>query len=250
MKIDLQIRIQDEKIIVDSPQKNHHQEYKNLLGMANGRVVSIGQSLDDLIKENPQNEDKFREEVKFEPIYIPSSNDLDNLQFFLEYQVVQLRNMDAAGARLVSRLINSNSILYSLDLPNYENIKESVRHQFEFSLTKYVVHELRINQVSAGWEKWQRRVLEASRPILLLAWPILWYFFVLWISQYISSTGFMIWFVYIAAFFAIYYLVVLLRVLILKKILPRDLIRSELLSPRVGHGKFGVFVAHKFFDNQ
>jgi hypothetical protein len=59
MNMDIQVRVDKEKIFVDIPQKGEQHEFKNLLGLANGRVVSIGQSLADLIMENPQNEDNF-----------------------------------------------------------------------------------------------------------------------------------------------------------------------------------------------
>lgn len=248
MRYDIQVQVHDGKIVIISHQKNYRREFKNMQGkIPNGTIVAIGQNLADLIRENPQNADKFREEVKFEPLYTASTQGLDNLHFFIEFQILQLRNRRS----LVSRLINPESIVCSLELPDYESMDENVRKPFEFSLTKFVVRELKVNNVHKGWEKWQRRVLEISRPILLLAWPLLWYLFVIFISRYMDSLGLtIIWVVYILAFVAIYFFVVLLRVLLLKNILPHDLIRSELLNPRVGVGKFGVFLVNKFFEKK
>jgi hypothetical protein len=90
MNMHLQVRVDKEKIFVDIPQKGEQHKFKNLLGLANGRVVSIGQSLADLIMENPQNEDKFREEVKFEPLYTASAEGLERLHLFLDFQRHQL----------------------------------------------------------------------------------------------------------------------------------------------------------------
>lgn len=243
MKIDLQIRIQDEKIIVDSPQKNHHQEYKNLLGMANSRVVSIGQSLDDLIKENPQNEDKFREEVKFEPLYTPSAEGLEKLHLFLSYQRHQL-------SVVRTPFFNSKSIDLILDLPKYESIDAGARNQFEFSLTKFVVRTLAINNDLKGWQKWQRWTLELSRFLSLLIWPFLWYWFVLSIAFMVENLGVGRWLVYLAGLFVIYYLLLFMKTFILKFFLPHDLLRGELLSPSMGMGKYGKFLVEKLLDQK
>jgi hypothetical protein len=247
MHVDIQIRIRDGKIFVDADQKNYQREFKNLLGLiANSRIVSVGQSLDDLIKENPQNEDKFREEVTFEPLYTASAHGLDNLQFFVEFVVMQLRQ----GNTLFSRL-RPEAITCRLEIPDYESIDEDIRKLFEFSLTKFVVRELRINDGLRGWEKWHRVVLEMSRPVLLFLWPLLWYLFVAFMSRYVEYLGLSVsWIIYIAAFAVFYYFAVLLRVLILKNILPHDLLKSELLSPRVRMGKFGAFLANKLFDTK
>jgi hypothetical protein len=243
MKIDVQIQIRDEKIIVDSPQKNHHQEYKNVLGMANGRVVSIGQSLDDLIKENPQNEDKFREEVKFEKLYTPSAEGLEKLHLFLGYQKHQL-----SVARIP--FSNSKSINLTLDLPKYESIDASARNQFEFSLTKFVVRTLTINNDLKGWQKWQRWTLELSRFLSLLVWPFLWYWFVLSIAFMVENLGVGRWLVYLAGLFVIYYLLLFMKTFILKFFLPHDLLRGELLSPSMGMGKYGKFLVEKLLDKE
>lgn len=242
--MDIHIQVRDEKVVVDSRQKNHHAEFKNLLGkIPNGTVVAIGQSLQDLIRENPQNQEKFREEVKFEPIYTSSGVGLDNLHFFIEYLMMKLRNQ-----RNFLSMFMTEPVICTLDLPDYETINEDVRKQFEFTLTKFVARELTVNRQQKGWEKWQRRLLEFSRPILLLTWPVLWYVIVLLIAPFISGLGLGIWVIYILAFFALYYFAVVLRVLILKNLLPHDLIRSELLSPRVGLGRFGVFLVGKLFS--
>jgi hypothetical protein len=245
MKVDLQIRIRDGKIFVDSAQKDCRQEFRNLLGLiANSRIVSVGQSLEDLIKENPHNEDKFREEVKFEPLYTASAQGLDNLQFFVEFIVMQLRKRNTLFSRLKPEVITC-----ALEIPDYESIDKGMRELFEFSLTKFVVRELKVNNVLRGWEKWHRVVLETSRPLLLFIWPLLWYLFVIFMSRYVDYLGLAVsWGIYIASFAALYYFAVLLRILILKAILPHDLIRSELLSPRVRMGKFGVFLVNKLFD--
>ncbi|MBM4426558.1 MAG: hypothetical protein FJ031_04895 [Chloroflexi bacterium] len=241
MKIDVQIQIRDEKIIVDAPQKNHHQEYKNVLGMANGRVVSIGQSLDDLIKENPQNEDKFREEVKFEKLYTPSAEGLEKLHLFLSYQKHQL-----SAAR--SPFFSSKSINLILDLPKYENIDARARNQFEFSLTKFVVRTLTINNDLKGWQNWQRWTLEAGRFLSLLMWPFLWYWFVLSTAFLMEGLGVGRWLVYLAGLFVIYYLLLFMKTFILKFFLPHDLLRGELLSPSMGMGKYGKFLVEKLLD--
>jgi hypothetical protein len=247
MKVDLQIQVRDGMIVVDSRYKDHHRELKNIQGLIpNGTVVAIGQNLADLIRENPQNADKFREEVKFEPLYTSSARGLDNLFFFIELQILQLRR----GKGVFSRLVNPESISCSLDLPDYESIDEDVRKPFEFSLTKFVVRELKINGKVKGWERWHRQVLEISRPIFLMVWPVLWYLSVLLIYPILSGLGLAIWIFYIAVFFALYYFVILLRVLILKNFLPHDLLRSEMLSPRIGLGKFGQFMVEKFFNTK
>jgi hypothetical protein len=243
MKIDVQVQIRDEKIIVDSPQKNHHQEYKNVLGMANGRVISIGQSLDDLIKENPQNEDKFREEVKFEKLYTPSAEGLEKLHLFLSFQKHQL-----SAARV--SFLNSKSIDLILDLPKYESIDASARNQFEFSLTKFVVKKLTINNDLKGWKSWQRWTLEAVRFLSLLVWPFLWYWFVLSTAFLMESLGVGRWLVYLAGLFVIYYLLLFMKTFILKFFLPHDLLRGELLSPSMGMGKYGKFLVEKLLDKE
>lgn len=243
MKIDVQIQIRDEKIIVAAPQQDHHQEYKNVLGMANGRVVSIGQSLNDLIKENPQNEDKFREEVKFEKLYTPSAEGLEKLHLFLSYQKHQL-----SAVRIP--FFNSKSINLTLDLPKYESIDASARNQFEFSLTKFVVRSLTINNDLKGWQNWQRWTLEASRLLSLLVWPFLWYWFVLSIVFLVENLGVGRWLVYLAGLFVIYYLLLFIRTFILKFFLPHDLLRGELLSPSMGMGKYGKFLVEKLLDKE
>jgi hypothetical protein len=94
-------------------------------------------------------------------------------------------------------------------------------------------------------------VLEMSRPVLLFFWPLLWYLFVAFMSRYVEALGLSVsWIIYIAAFAVFYYFAVLLRILILKNILPHDLLKSELLSPRVRMGKFGAFLANKLFDTK
>lgn len=243
MKIDVQIQVRDEKIIVDAPQKNHHQEYKNLLGMANGRVVSIGRSLDDLIKENPQNEDKFREEVEFERLYTPSAEGLEKLHLFLSYQKHQLSTAKTS-------FFNSKSIDLTLDLQKYESIDTNARDQFEFSLTKFVVRTLTINNELKGWKNWQRWSLELSRFLSLLAWPFLWYWFVLSIAFLVENLGIGRWLVYLAGLFLIYYLLLLIKTFILKFFLPHDLLRGELLSPSMGMGKYGKFLVEKLLNKE
>jgi len=243
MAVEIKIQISGDKIVVDAPQKEYHHEFKNTLArIPSGAVIAIGQSLADLVKENPHNEEKFRAEVEFAPIYNASPKGLETLLFFLEFLATKLRR----GRGLYARFLDSEALVYDLDLPAYESIDETARKQFEFSLTKFVVRGLTINAEVRGWEKWQRQVLEISRPAFLLAWPFLWYLFVLIVAPLAAGLGFGGWLIYLAGLLAIYYFVILLRVLVLKSFLPRDLLRSEMLSPRLGMGKFGVYVAGKF----
>ncbi|MDP1545871.1 MAG: hypothetical protein Q8L87_07600 [Anaerolineales bacterium] len=243
MNMDLQVRVDNEKIIVDIPQKGEQREFKNVLGLANGRVVSIGQSLADLIRENPQNEKKFREEVKFEPLYTASAEGLERLHLFLSFQKHQL-----SAARIP--LFNSRSINLILDLPKYESIDENARNQFEFSLTKFVVKKLTINNDLKGWKNWQRWTLEISRSMSLLVWPFLWYWFILSIAFLMESLGIGRWLVYLAGLFVIYYLLLFIRTFILRFFLPHDLLRGELLSPSMGMGKYGKFLVKRLIDKE
>jgi hypothetical protein len=243
MNMDFQVRVDHEKIFMGIPQKGEQREFKNVLGLANGRVVSIGQSLDDLIKENPQNEDKFREEVKFEPLYTASAEGLENLHLFLSFQKHQLN-----AAR--NRFLNSKSINLTLDLPKYESIDASARDQFEFSLTKFVVRTLTINNDLKGWKNWQRWTLELSRHLSFLVWPFLWYWFVLSIAFLVENLGVGRWLVYLAGLLVAYYLLLFIRTFILKFFLPHDLLRGELLSPNMSMGKYGRFLVEKLLDKE
>lgn len=243
MNMDIQVRVDKEKIFVDIPQKGEQHEFKNLLGLANGKVVSMGQSLADLIMENPQNEDKFREEVKFEPLYTASAEGLERLHLFLDFQRHQLN-----AAR--NLFLTSKSIDLILELPKYESVDENVRNQFEFSLTKFVAKKLTINNDLKGWKKWQRWTLEISRFMSLLALPFLWFWFVLSIAYLVKNFGVGIWLVYLVAFFVIYYLLLFIRTFILKFFIPHDLLRCELLRPDMGMGKYGKFLVKKMLDKE
>jgi hypothetical protein len=148
-------------------------------------------------------------------------------------------------------MFSSNSIAFRLELPDYEKIEVAARQQFEFVATKFVAGELTINNDAKGWEKWHRRVLEASRPAFLIAWPFLWYFFVLFVASLTEGLGVWRWLIYLAGLLAIYYALLLLRVLFLKVFLPLDLLKSELLNPKMGMGKFGAWVVERFLkENQ
>ena len=242
MAVEIKVQVRSDKILVNAPQKEFQQEYRNTLAtISSGAVVAIGQSLADLIRENPHNAEKFREELTFSPIYASNEKGLQNLLFFLEYLAVKLRK-----GGMFSRIFSSNSLVFQLELPEYENIEISTRQQFEFVATKFVSGELTINNDAKGWQKWQRRVLEISRPAFLLAWPFLWYFFVLFVASLTEGLGLLRWLFYLAGIFVIYYVLMLFRVLALKLFLPLDLLKSELLSPKMGMGKFGAWVVERF----
>ena len=246
MAIEVKIQVRNEKIQVDAPQSGFHQEFKNTLAtIPNGSVVAIGQSLAELIRENPHNEEKFREDLKFLPIYAVSEKGLQNLLFFLEFIAIKLRK----GRGMFSRLSASNSLVLQIELPNYENMDILSRQQFEFTATKFIVNGLTINGETKGWGKWQRRVLEISRPVFLLLWPLLWYFFVLFVAPLTESLGVLRWAFYRAGLFLICYGVAFLRMFVLRQILPIDLLKSELLNPRMGNGKFGDWVVDKFLTD-
>ncbi len=242
MAVEVKVQVRIDKILVDAPQKEVHQEFRNTLAtIPSGAVVAIGQSLADLIKEKPHNAEKFREELTFSPIYASNEKGLQNLLFFLEYLAVKLRK-----GGMFSRISSSNLLAFQLELPEYEKIEISTRQQFEFAVMKFIAGELTINNDAKGWEKWQRRVLEVSRPAFLLAWPFLWYFFVLFVASLTEGLGLLRWLFYLAGLFASYYLLMLFRVLALKLFLPVDLLKSELLSPKMGMGKFGAWVVERF----
>ncbi len=246
MAMEIKILVDGNRIVVDAPQKEYHHEFKNTLAtIPNGMVIALGQSLDDLIKENPHNENKFRDEVTVVPLYTASAIGLDNLTLLLEYQVRLLRNRMG----FFSRILSCNVVLCHLELPDYEKIDERAQRQFEFSAIRFVVRDLTINNEAKGWEKWQRYVLEISRFVFLLIGTFLWYLFVVSIAQLMLNLGMGRWVIYLLGLFAIYYFVVLLRVLFLRSFLPHDLLRSEMLSPRIGLGKFGIFLVKNFFRN-
>jgi hypothetical protein len=229
MIVDIRIQVHDEKIMVESKQKGYRTNLKNLLGsISSGMVVAIGQSLEDLIRENPHNEDKFKEEVKFEQLYTPSAKGLENIQFFLAYQAVQLGKQRS----FLSRMFGSESLICDLELPGYEQIDEDVRKQFEYSMTKSAVRELRVNSVPVGWETWQRSLLTFTRSLLPFLVFLVWYGFLVMTSQYIDSL-LLILFVWAISLAACYYLMAFLRIFLLKQFLPHDLLVSE-LKDRIG----------------
>jgi hypothetical protein len=229
MIVDIRIQVHDEKIMVESKQKGYRTNLKNLLGsISSGMVVAIGQSLEDLIRENPHNEDKFKEEVKFEQLYTPSAKGLENIQFFLAYQAVQLGKQK----NLLSRMFGSESLICDLELPGYEQIDEDVRKQFEYSMTKSAVRELRVNSVPVGWETWQRSLLAFTRSLLPFLVFLVWYGFLVMTNQYIDSL-LLILFVWAISLAACYYLMAFLRIFLLKQFLPHDLLVSE-LKDRIG----------------
>ena len=224
--VDIRIQVHDEKIMVESKQKGYRINLKNSLGsISSGMVVAIGQSLEDLIRENPHNEDKFKEEVKFEQLYTPSAKGLENMQFFLAYQAVQLGKQRS----FLSRMFGSESLICDLELPGYEQIDEDVRKQFEYSMTKSAVRELRINSVPVGWEVWQRSLLAFTRSLLPFLVFLVWYGFLVMTSQYVYSLHLVwIFLVWVLSLAACYYLMIFIRTFLLKQFLPHDLLVSEL----------------------
>jgi hypothetical protein len=142
---------------------------------------------------------------------------------------------------LLSRLFGSESLICSLELPDYEQIDEDVRKQFEYSLIKSAVRELTINAVPVGWEAWQRSLLALTRSSLPFLALLAWYVSLLMTSQYLYSLHWalmlFVWMISLAAF---YYLMMLIRILLLRPFLPRDLLRSELKDRGSGIGKLGL----------
>lgn len=226
MIVDIRIQVANEKITVESKQKEYRVNLKNSLGsISSGMVVAIGQSLDDLIRENPHNADKFKEEVKFEQLYTPSAKGLENIQFLLAYQAMQL----SKKKNLLSRLFGSDSLICNLELPGYEQINADVRKQFEYSLTKSVVRELRVNTISAGWEAWQRNLLTLTRAFLPFLVFLVWYVLLMITSQFLNALHvFLILLVWVVSLAACYYLMAFIRILLLRRFLPQDLLVSEL----------------------
>mgnify|MGYP006322936183 FL=1 len=226
MVVDIRIQVSDGKIMVESKQKGYHLNLKNTLGsIPSGMVVAIGQSLEDLIRENPHNAGKFKEEVKFEQLYTASAKGLENLQFFFAYQAVQLGKQK----NLLGRLFGSEALICNLELPDYEKIDEDVRKQFEYTMTKSAVRELRINTVSVGWEVWQRSLLGLTRSLLPLLVFLVWYLFLMMTSQYIYSLHLaFILLVWVISLVSFYFLMMFIRTFLLKRFLPQDLIVSEL----------------------
>lgn len=226
MIVDIRIHVRDGNITVESKQKGYRINLKNTLGnISSGMVVAIGQSLDDLIRENPHNEDKFKEEVKFEQLYTASAKGLENMQFFLAYQAVQLGKQ----RNFLSRLFGSESLICDLELPGYEQIDEDVRKQFEYSTTKSAVRDLRINAVSVGWEVWQRSLLAFTRSLLPFLVFLVWYGFLVMTSQYVYSLHWIwIFLIWVLSLAACYYLMVFIRTFLLRRFFPQDLLVSEL----------------------
>jgi hypothetical protein len=228
MIVDIRIQVHDEKIMVESKQKGYRVNLKNMLGsISSGMVVAIGQSLDDLIRENPHNADKFKEEVKFEQLYTPSAKGLENIQFLLAYQTMQL----SKKKNLLSRLFGSDSLICNLELPGYEQIDADVRKQFEYSLFQMGVSNIWINNKINDWKILHRLVLKFSRVILPFAGILLWYGFVLVVDQYKNLINWaLVLFIWVMSFVVFYYLSILIRILILRNFLPHDLLRIETLD--------------------
>jgi hypothetical protein len=226
MIVDIRIQVANEKITVESKQKEYRVNLKNSLGsISSGMVVAIGQTLDDLIRENPHNADKFKEEVKFEQLYTPTAKGLENIQFLLAYQAMQL----SKKKNLLGRLFGSDSLICDLELPGYEQIDADVRKQFEYSLIKSVVRELRVNMISAGWEAWQRNLLALTRAFLPFLVFLVWYVSLMITSQFLNALHvFLILLVWVVSLAACYYLMAFIRILLLRRFLPQDLLVSEL----------------------
>jgi len=240
MKIDVEIQFHGEKILVNSKQKNYHREYKNVIAFgSDNKIVAIGQTLDELIAENPQYEDRFKKEVKFEPLYTADRDGLEKVFIFIIYESTKILH----GEMILSRLLNLYSLTCFLELPDYEKISKDFRNHFEYLLLKNGISELYINGLIGGWKKWQRNTLKLSNFVTQVLSFLLWFMFMIITNQYKGLWDWnlgllaLVFFIFIMSIPIIYYFLVLIRILILRTFLPLDLLRLELAEQGKGFEK-------------
>jgi hypothetical protein len=150
MELNLRIKVADNFITVDCPEINVRGERANLVGIEikSGRIVSFGETPEQLEQYYPENWKKHKHEVRFEKIFDSNNFDVDIASSFIIFTVGELQEK-APWYRLLN--------LFNLELyfASYELISNEAQDKFEFEVqTNLHLGNLEINRkkvVDAGW---------------------------------------------------------------------------------------------------
>lgn len=149
MNIEIQISFSENSIVLQSGDVTKH--FVNLIGIdkTTNKIVSIGQTEQEVSIINPKLWEETKHKIAFEPIFESQKFDPEKMSWATEYLSVGFC-LDVLGMKFFDKIICN--VLIS----NYESTKIKAREHFEFSLeSKHNFKTLIVNGktiFSKGWQ--------------------------------------------------------------------------------------------------
>jgi hypothetical protein len=132
VRIDIEISFVKDKVYFHSPDGRIHRTLSNLMGLdQQNKFASLGQSQEDMLKAGPQNAERIRRELHFEPIYEPSRGyvDLGKVAACLRYELTRV-STELKRPPIFRTWLDAYSI--DLWLPEFEFLDRDARADFVF----------------------------------------------------------------------------------------------------------------------
>lgn len=157
MRLEIVIRVTEEKVVVEMPKRGWRKEYANLVALTNEKVIiSIGQSLEEIQEINRrENANITDDSLTFHPVYEPGNfnSEITTQSFF--YFVLCAHQETRPFFFSAMDKIDLKIWL----LGNYLTSVGDIHDRFELVLQQILkLHTLTINGQVVGWPNWQRRL--------------------------------------------------------------------------------------------
>ncbi len=152
MRLEIVIRVTDEKVVVDVPERGWRREYTKFIALRNENIiVGVGETLEEIQESYRQKKTVLTEPITLLPIYDPKNFNLDITSSGFYYFVFTAK-----------RNFHINKIDLKIWLPgNYLDSVGDIHQHFEYHLQKNLgLNSLEINGVPVSWPRWQRKLVQ------------------------------------------------------------------------------------------
>ena len=190
MRLEIVMRVMDEKVVVEVPERGWRKEFANLIALTNEKViVSIGQSreeIQDIYRR--ENVTLTNDSLTFHPVYEHENfnSEITTQSFF--YFVLNAKQETRPFLSWATDQID-----LKIWLPgNYLASVGKIHEQFEFVLQQILkLHSLTINGQGLGWPNWQRRLAAGFEGYQMSAMALGFFVFssplILWADAFTES---------------------------------------------------------------
>lgn len=190
MRLEIVIRVSEEKVVVEVPERGWRKEYANLAVIHQEKklIVDLGRTIDEMQRADPKRWEENQAQYKFLPIYDPLAFDLNlSSNCFRYFKMQAFRESQPWFNQLFAQTD------VTLWLPgDYLVSVGDIHKQFELILLQTLnLHTLTINGQVAGWPRWQRKLAMAYQTYPLWG-TVFGFFFIIphllpWTNRFAES---------------------------------------------------------------
>ncbi len=167
MRLEIVIRVTEEKVVVEVPERGWRKEYTKFIALRNENIiVGVGETLEEIQESYRQKKTVMTEPITFLHIYDPKNFNPDITTSGFYYFVFTAK-----------RNFHINKIDLKIWLPgNYLDSIGDIHQHFEYHLQENLgLNSLEINGLPVSWPQWQRKLVRYYSFV-----PLLITFFFLW----------------------------------------------------------------------